>query len=46
MGILPEIERVWFAIDQQLVLWDYVDGYTYLPTLFEHWLTVIMQAGT
>lgn len=27
LGILPEIERVWFAIDSQLVLWDYMEGY-------------------
>lgn len=27
MGLLPEIERVWIAIDHNLFLWDYVDGY-------------------
>ncbi|KAI0735282.1 nucleoporin [Earliella scabrosa] len=26
MGLLPEIERVWIAIDHNLFLWDYVDG--------------------
>lgn len=26
LGLLPEIERVWLAIDAQLVLWDYVEG--------------------
>ena len=27
MGLLPEIERVWIAIDHNLFLWDYTDGY-------------------
>ncbi|KAI0639300.1 nucleoporin [Trametes polyzona] len=26
MGLLPEIDRVWIAIDHNLFLWDYVDG--------------------
>ena len=26
MGLLPDIERVWIAIDHNLFLWDYVDG--------------------
>ncbi|KAH9944478.1 nucleoporin [Epithele typhae] len=26
MGLLPEIERVWIAIDHNLFLWDYVEG--------------------
>ena len=28
MGLLPEIERAWIAIDHQLFLWDYNEGYT------------------
>lgn len=27
MGLLPEIDRVWIAIDHNLFLWDYIDGY-------------------
>lgn len=26
MGLFPEIDRVWIAIDRNLFLWDYVDG--------------------
>ncbi|KAH9857879.1 nucleoporin [Lenzites betulinus] len=26
MGLLPQIDRVWIAIDHNLFLWDYVDG--------------------
>ncbi|KAI0824272.1 nucleoporin [Trametes gibbosa] len=26
MGLLPDIDRVWIAIDHNLFLWDYVDG--------------------
>ncbi|KAI0670007.1 nucleoporin [Trametes maxima] len=26
MGLLPEIDRVWIAIDHNLFLWDYIDG--------------------
>ena len=26
MGLLSELDRVWVAIDNKLILWDYVDG--------------------
>ncbi|RPD63049.1 nucleoporin [Lentinus tigrinus ALCF2SS1-6] len=26
MGLLPDIDRVWIAIDHNLFLWDYIDG--------------------
>ena len=27
MGLMPEIERVWITIDQNLFLWNYLEGY-------------------
>ncbi|KAI0082270.1 nucleoporin [Panus rudis PR-1116 ss-1] len=26
MGLLPELDRVWITIDQNLFLWDYIEG--------------------
>lgn len=26
MGLLPDIHRAWFTIDNQIFLWDYHDG--------------------
>ena len=26
MGLLPQIDRVWIALNNQLYLWDYVGG--------------------
>ncbi|KAA1468695.1 nucleoporin [Dentipellis sp. KUC8613] len=34
MGIIPEIEKAWIAIDHKLFLWDYVEGQE-LSTFFD-----------
>ena len=38
MGLLPEIERVWIAIDHNLFLWDYVEGYVFCASIPRHYV--------
>ncbi|PIL32067.1 transporter [Ganoderma sinense ZZ0214-1] len=50
MGLLPEIERVWIAIDHNLFLWDYVDGqelssYVDQPDVITHVALVKPKSG-
>ncbi|OSD03533.1 nucleoporin [Trametes coccinea BRFM310] len=50
MGLLPEIDRVWIAIDHNLFLWDYVDGqelssFTDQPDVITHVALVKPKSG-